>query len=377
MKKFYILTSLGIALSSFALGEGVIADENLNYVFKPGEDGYHTYRIPAIVKTKAGTLLAFAEGRVNNWGDHGDIDLVAKRSTDGGKTWSKLILVRDDEKKTCGNPAPVVDTKTGTIYLISCGSAGSEGENMSGKKPREVYIQQSTNDGKTWSKARKITKQAKKDDWGWFATGPCNAIQIQEGKYKGRIVVPSNMSEKNDEGKPIYRGSCFYSDDLGKTWKIGETARDGCNESTMAEVAPGVLVQNFRMQNHGNGRRTQRFSFDGGATWTPAERVEDLYCCVCQGSIVRDYSKPNLLYFSNPSKYGRNELKLRASQDGGKTWPLEIPVYDKRSGYSNAVVPDSATVGVLFEGGVNNIAAGIAYKSFKKSEFVKRDDEKK
>lgn len=100
--------------------EEVLADPELSYVFKAGDDNYKSFRIPAIVATKKGTLLAFAEGRVNHSGDHGDIDIVAKRSNDGGKTWSKLIMVRDNGKHVAGNPAPVVDQQTGRIYLVSC-----------------------------------------------------------------------------------------------------------------------------------------------------------------------------------------------------------------------------------------------------------------
>lgn len=353
--------------------EEVLADPELSYVFKAGDDNYKSFRIPAIVATKKGTLLAFAEGRVNHSGDHGDIDIVAKRSNDGGKTWSKLIMVRDNGKHVAGNPAPVVDQQTGRIYLVSCASAGSEGQNMAGTVPREVFFQYSDDDGVTWSEGVDISAQAKKPEWGWFATGPCNAIQIREGKFKGRLVIPSNLSEKNAEGKPIYKGSNFYSDDQGKSWKIGSMAADGCNESTVAEVKPDLLVQNFRMQTNGKGKRTQRFSTDGGVSWTAAEPNNDLYCCVCQGSILRDYAKEGVLYFSNPSKWGRNALVIRKSEDGGQSWPLYIPVYDKRSGYSNVVMIDDKNIGVLFEGGINNITAGIAWKAFPTSDFKPRE----
>src|SRR5436305_752105 len=83
-------------------------------VFVGRQDGYHTYRIPSVIVTLRGTALAFCEGRKNNRGDAGDIDLVLRRSTDGGKAWGKLQVVWEDGN-TCGNPCPVVDARTGTV----------------------------------------------------------------------------------------------------------------------------------------------------------------------------------------------------------------------------------------------------------------------
>ncbi|MEQ9068881.1 MAG: sialidase family protein, partial [Gimesia chilikensis] len=82
-------------------------------VFEKGEAGYHGFRIPALLVTPKGTLLAFAEARKNNLGDSGDIDLVLKRSSDNGKTWSPLAVLWNDGENTCGNPCPVVDESTG------------------------------------------------------------------------------------------------------------------------------------------------------------------------------------------------------------------------------------------------------------------------
>lgn len=344
----------------------------LPYVFKSGTDGYHTFRIPAIVRTPKGTLVAFAEGRVHNWGDHGDIDIVAKRSTGNGKTWSDLIIVQDDKTNTCGNPAPVVDEKTGTIILLSCGSSVSEGAVMDGKGTREVYVQFSKDEGKTWSPRRNISKEVRAEGWRWYATGPCSGIQIRQGKYKGRLVIPANHSDENKK----YRSHSFYSDDLGVSWHLGSSAGDGSNESQIVETAPDTLVQNMRMQTNRKGVRATRTSHDGGATWSELQHEESLPCPRCQGSVVKDPIKNGFLYFSNPSANppARKNMGIRVSMDQGKTWPYFKTVFEGPSGYSNLVILGKSSIGILFEGGTKDLAEGIAFLAFSKKSLLTKKD---
>mgnify|MGYP002050852204 CR=1 FL=1 len=94
------------------IGAGVTAWER-------GEAGIDTYRIPALVVAKNGDLLAFAEARHGGRSDTGDIDIVMKRSRDGGRTWSEQRTVWDDGRNTCGNPCPVVVTDTGAVVLLT------------------------------------------------------------------------------------------------------------------------------------------------------------------------------------------------------------------------------------------------------------------
>lgn len=352
-----------------------IADETLDYVFESRQDGYHTYRIPAIVQTKNGTLLAFAEGRVNGWGDHGNIDIVLKRSTDGGKTWSALKVVQDDGNHQCGNPAPVVDLRNGRIILLSNGSDKSEGQVMKGEGTRECYVQYSNDDGLTWTPRRNISSQVRPEGWRWYAMGPCSGIQIREGKHKGRLVVAANHS---DEAGAYYSHS-LYSDDGGKTWKVGSTAGLGSNESQIAEVAPDLLVQNMRMQTNRKGQRATRTSEDGGQKWTELEHQAQLPCPRCQGSVIRDYANgKGRLFFSNPAAKpaARKGMTIRATADGGKTWPLKKLVYEGPSGYSNLVMIGKNRVGLLFEGGPKDLADGIAFKSYLLKEINEKETAK-
>src|SRR5262245_52541829 len=82
-------------------------------VFVAGEGAYHTYRIPSAILTPKGTLLAFAEGRRAGAGDAGDIDLVLRRSHDGGRTWTPIQVIGDNGPNTFGNPCAVADRRTG------------------------------------------------------------------------------------------------------------------------------------------------------------------------------------------------------------------------------------------------------------------------
>ena len=170
--------------------------KELNYIYKSGESGYKSFRIPAIVNTNKGTLLAFAEARKNGGGDQGDIDLVVKRSSDNGKNWSEMMIIWDDVDNTCGNPAPVVDRKTGNIILLSTWNLGSDTEAMiidgKSKNTRRIFVFNSIDDGNSWSKPTEITSDVKKPDWTWYATGPVNGIQLSSKKYNGRLVIPSD-----------------------------------------------------------------------------------------------------------------------------------------------------------------------------------------
>ena len=174
-------------------------EKKLDYLFESGTNGYNTFRIPAIITTKNGTLLAFAEGRKNTSSDTGDIDLVMKRSDDNGKTWSELILIWDDGDNVCGNPAPVQDTKSGKIFLLSTWNLGSDHEheiiNQTSWDTRRIYLLVSSDDGLTWSEPVEITTTVKLNNWTWYATGPCHGIQLQAGEYKSRLIIPCDHIE--------------------------------------------------------------------------------------------------------------------------------------------------------------------------------------
>jgi sialidase-1 len=329
------------AASAFAADDGAALVD----VFTSGSDGYHTYRIPAIVVTTKGTLLAFCEGRKTSRSDHGDVDLVLRRSFDGGKTWQAMQLVYEEggtEKVTIGNPCPVVDRDTGTIWLPFC------------RDNNDVFVTSSTDDGKTWAAPRNITSDVKKPDWSWYATGPVNGIQLAHGPHKGRLIFPCDHRVKDSSNYKRSGGShMIYSDDHGATWKLGGVSDPGMNECTVAELADGTLVLNMR-NYRGTARRAVATSTDGGETWSPCVDHPTLVESVCQGSLLAipgDITgAPTRLLFCNPAtEKGRHHLTLRVSDDGGKTWPVSRLIYEGSSAYSCLTRLPDGQIGLIFE----------------------------
>lgn len=328
-------------------------------VFVSGTNGYHTYRIPAIVTTRDNTLVAFCEGRKSGRGDSGNIDLLVSRSKDQGRTWSPASVIWDDQDNTCGNPCPVVDQGTGTIWLLMTWNLGSDDQNeiMDGTSGeiRHVYVTNSKDDGENWSVPRKITNQVRRPHWRWYATGPGNAIQLARGAYKGRLLIPANHSDHSDPNVHPYRSHVFWSDDHGQSWQLGGVHEDRTNESAVVELTDGSILQSMRSY-HGKHNRAMAISRDGGQTWGPVYLDDAIQTPVCQGNILR-YSWPededsggkSRILFSSPSGSGRTHLKVLMSVDEGKTWPVGRVLYDGGSAYSNLVALPDGQAGVLYE----------------------------
>lgn len=340
-------------------------------VFRSGEGGYHTYRIPAIVATKKGTLLAFCEGRKSGGGDSGNIDLVLKRSTDGGKTWGPLQILWDDQDHTCGNPCPVLDQSTGTIWLPLTWNRGDDNESKikagTGKDSRRVFMSHSTDDGQNWAVPAEITAATKAEGWRWYATGPGVGIQIAEGPHKGRLVIPCDHSTSSGE----FRSHSIHSDDNGKSWKLGGTIQPDVNECQVAELPGGKLMMNLRNYSKSESkRRAVSFSDNGGETWSPVTFDATLVEPICQASLLfvrqtPEPSKPALLLFSNPaSAKSRDHLTVRGSRDGGKTWPLTKLLYEGPAAYSNLVELADGSLACCYERGAKSPYETIVFHPF-------------
>ena len=335
-------------------------------VYGAGDEGVHTYRIPALAATRQGTLLAFAEARHDGPGDAGDIDLVVRRSTDAGRTWSASITVWDDGGNTCGNPAPVVETETGRVVLPMTWNHGRDLERdiIAGRsrEPRRAYVTTSHDDGVSWAPARELPA-LRRPHWGWYATGPGNAIQIGRGEYKGRIVAPANHSDRTGEGH-FYRAHVICSDDAGESWFLGGVAGPATNESAVAELADGSLLLNMRSYA-GRNRRALSVSRDGGATWSAPQLHEALVEPVCQGSMIRS---AGCLLFSNPdSETARECLTVRASADDGATWQRTKVVYAGSAAYSSMAVLRDGRIGILFE---RDRSTRISFAAFRFEELI-------
>jgi sialidase-1 len=332
----------------------------LTNVFVSGTDGYHTHRIPALLVTPKGDLLAFCEGRKNSRSDTGDIDLLVKRSVDEGRTWSPAQIVWDDGPNTCGNPCPVVDRATGAIWLPLTWNLGEDKESEiirnTSKDTRRVFVTHSDDDGRTWAKPEEITAQTKRPDWGWYATGPGVGIQLERGPAKGRLLIPCDYSSRTPDGATDYGSHVIYSDDHGRTWRLGGIIRPAVNECQVVELSDGTLLNNMRNSDRSQTTRAVATSTDGGMTWSTVRHDPALVEPICQASLLRYPTPqgPSRLLFSNPAHAEpgqRRDMTLRMSADEGTTWPLRRVLWPGPAAYSClAVLPDGA-VACLFEAG--------------------------
>lgn len=373
MKKEYTITISGIVflLSLFLVFSckgNTTVKEPLNYLFKSGTEGYNTFRIPAIVTTTKGTILAFAEGRKNGGSDTGDIDLVIKRSEDNGKTWNKLVVIRDDGENVCGNPAPVVDQSTGTIHLLSTWNLGEDPEKdiIDGKSTdtRRIFAMKSVDDGLTWSEPQEITGSVKLEQWTWYATGPCHGIQLECGDNTGRLIIPCDHIEA--ESKKYY-SHIVYSDDHGETWELGGTTpQDQVNECAIAELSGGTLMLNMRNYDRSQKSRQIAFSKDGGLTWSELVADTTLIEPICQASLLalvdEDQEKRMLLFLNPADESNRINMTLRISENEGSTWNSSLVLHKGPSAYSDLTLLSNGNLGCFYEAGHSHPYQGIVFQ---------------
>lgn len=314
-------------------------------MFAQNTSGYNTYKIPALLVTPNGTILAFCEGRVDNNGDFDDIDMMLRKSYDNGTTWTSQVALIDDGTYTIGNPCPVVDADTGTIFLLYC------------RENDLVFIINSTDNGETWSNPFEITSQVKLPGWKWYATGPTHGIQIRATR---RIVIPCDHIVNYE-----FFSHVIYSDDHGLTWSIGGSVPGG-DESTIVETENGSLYINMRSERP---RRLYAWSHDGGLTWSEPRYDETLVEPVCQGNLLR-YTNLNSFFtsrvlFSNPHSTYRENMTVKISYDECNTWVVGKVLYPGLASYSDlASTPWGEYIFCLFEVGCNFYAEKIVFARF-------------
>lgn len=361
-----------VLLSTLATG----ADPLLEKVdiFKAGDDGYTLYRIPGMVVTAKGTVLAYCEARKSDRGDWGPIDIVLRRSTNGGKSWGPMQsvanvpgpkaknpvaiaqkLVVGDKDVTYNNVAAIADSN-GSIHMLFC------------LEYMRCFYQRSDDDGISWTKPIEITSTFEafrpQYDWKVLATGPAHGIQLKNG----RLVVPVWMSLGT--GGHAHRPSVvsvIYSDDRGTTWKAGEIAAPNTeefinpNETVIAQLADGRVLLNIRSESKAN-RRLISTSADGATGWTKPAFHNELLEPICMASLVRFSETPsgdrNRLLFANPNNLDRADGKttpglgrdrknvsVKLSYDEGTSWPVNKTLEASFSGYSDlAVLPDGTAL---------------------------------
>jgi len=324
-------------------------------VFISGMGGYHTYRIPAIVVTNAGTILAFCEGRKNSAADDGDIDLVLRRSLDNGQTWTDTQIVYEEggsAEITIGNPCPVVDRDTGTIWVFFAKNWGYDG----------IFVTSSTDDGVTWASPTDLTSTLKTGGQSWFTPGPGHGIQLKYGPKAGRLIIPSY--EKDSGG--IWRSFVIYSDDHGLTWQSGGRTSQG-EECLVVETVTGALYMNIRWV----GTRAFTRSYDGGESWGPLQFASELIEPDCQAAVKRFTTATeqdrNRVLFSNPASTGRYNMTVRLSYDECQSWNAGKTIYSGQSAYSDlCVLPQIPMPNIVcfYERGISSPYEKITFAKF-------------
>jgi len=303
-------------------------------LFVPGEEAGRGYRIPAMVALPDDVLLAFAESRVDAMSDLLDINLVMKRSLDGGLTWGPLRVLQDQGNHTVHSPCPVFDSETRTVWLPFCVDY------------QTLYLTSSTDAGLEWSEPRNLSQELGLPADAWCHNGPGNGIEMTTG----RLVIPTSLEESR----------IVFSDDHGRTWNLGEPIGRG-GEPQVFERVDGALCANLR--NARGSNRIVACSPDGGRTWETPVLDEELPDAGTQASILR-YSNiasggQNELLFSNPGAPYRGELTLRLSYDDGATWPVSRLLYEGAAGYSQLAVLSDGTILLLFETGRYDLRQSI------------------
>lgn len=347
-------------------------------IFESGKDGYHTYRIPSIIKTNKGTLLAFAEGRASR-ADVSEIDIVVKRSEDNGETWSKLTIVIADGRSSYTNPCSLVIEDNNRVFLFlqhypfPCKERDVV-PGIDGEKVCRNYIFYSDDDGVTWSKPKNITKETKRPTIVTsIAGGPGIAIQKRRVPHKGRLILPINQGPWG-----IWRNYAAYSDDLGDSWHMGELIpaegeKNAGNEVQMVELIDGSILANARSYNiprfWKRKCRKVSISHDSGENWDKYKNAPELIESRCQGSIIR-YTDPldglkSRLLFSNPaSQRGRINGTIRLSYDEGKTWEFSKVLEKGKYAYSCLTILKDNTIGCLYETGIKNAYEKLEFAHF-------------
>ena len=331
-----------------------------------GDDGSAAFRIPGLVTTARGTLLAVYDVRYNNSKDLQEhIDIGLSRSVDGGRTWQRMRLplcfgCHDGlpaAQNGAGDPAILYDPVTHRAWVVAawCHGMGNRmawHSSKSGMEPHvtgQLVMAYSDDDGKTWSEPINVTRQVKRPEWNFLLQGPGRGIAMKNGT----IVFAAQYID----AERMPHACILYSDDHGRSWRLHEGARSNTTEAQVAELPSGDLMLNMR-DNRG-GSRAVSVTSDMGRTWTehPSSR-KALREPVCMASLIsvaadENASGRDILLFSNPDcDNARRDITVKISFDGGATWPEENKVLLDAGdgwGYSCLTMIDNRTVGILYE----------------------------
>jgi sialidase-1 len=355
-----VIILLGIAVAAYS------AEPEFSDVFTSGQEGYASIRIPAVVVTRQGIVLAFAEGRLRP-ADQAENDIIAKRSSDSGRTWSSLQVIHEDGANSLNNPTVVQERESGRIFLmyqrIPAHLKEHSATTATGLDGPDIYrnlLVWSDDDGKTWSKPQDVTATTKRPERATtIASGPGIGIQLTRGAHRGRLIIPFN---EGPYGK--WQNFAVLSDDAGKTWHYGADVpgamvpdgkggeRSQINEVQMVELSDGSVRLSSRQFAGAKVRRTS-ISKDGGETWSPVVELPELADPSCMQGLLRysfdDGNGLGKLLHTGPDSTKRDHGTVYLSTDDGATWPVKRELYAGGFAYSVPTKLADGRVGVLFE----------------------------
>lgn len=365
-KPYRPVLSVMLLAALLRAGAAVAADPEFFTVFRARPDGYKSIRIPSVVVTRQGVVLAFAEGRAAD-ADQAGNSIILKRSRDGGRTWLPLALIADDGANSLNNPTAVVEQESGRVFLMyqripahmkerdNTVEPGYEGTNV-----YRNFITWSDDEGASWSPPLDITRTTKRPTGATtIASGPGIGVQLSRGPHQGRLLIPFNEGPYHQ-----WNNYAVFSDDRGRNWQWGRDVpgafvadaklgrRSQINEVQMVELSDGSVRLNSRSFAGAKVRKTA-VSADGGETWSPVADVPTLRDPSCNASILRysfdDARGRGRILYSGPDSARRSHGTVHLSVDDGATWPVKRVLWPGGFAYSVLTRLPDGTVGCLFE----------------------------
>ena len=360
---------------------GVPEEDSIVYyeqcLYRPGDYGSTNWRIPAICCLNDGTLLAVCDKRKYNESDlPEDIDIVVRRSTDNGRTWSEPLTIAEGTGRKQGfGDAALVECENGDVVCVFVGGNGLFASSQA--DPIRSYVCRSSDKGLSWSEPEDITFQL----WGDQATRPMcrnyrasffgsgNGLRLTRGEHAGRIMFAAAMVRKNSN---VADNFVVYSDDNGMTWKVSQRAYEGGDEAKLMELVDGRVLISVRQ----TGARGYNYSSNGGLAWGTQGRWECMKSNACNGDMLRLAATDrgdscNILLHSIPNSMERRDVSIYVSYDEGQTWQDPVLLFDGPSVYSSMTLLKNGSVGVLLEENPNG-ACEIWYQNWPREMIVNR-----